>query len=616
MRNTTLNNLWNNYNKHKTKLNIATIGLVALCTLYAFSPAFDNEFVHWDDQFYVTANPYIQNPTLQSLTALMDKVVSLNYHPLTMASLWVNAKISGLDSATPFIATNLGLHIINAALVFFLTYFLSRKKWIVATCTSLLFALHPMHVESVIWVSERKDVLYSFFLLLGLLCYTRYAKSSNRFMYLGAFGLMIAACLSKAMAVSMLPCMLLIDLWTKRDFKTPKVYLEKVPFLAIALFTGMVALNVQSGGDFYSLLTQLESKQAVSKEISLTDRFSNASFANAYYLKQFILPDQLSPYHPYSMMDEASAYLPHLASVGLIIGLLWAGVKRQWPIVFGLGFYLSTIALVLQFLPVGSTIVADRYTYLPYIGLAYITGLGLYTLVKWSKHWAPALILPALAPLMIYQTTIQSEVWQDHTSLFSQAVETYPNDAFCRKTLASGYWAIGELDSAIHHIKYAVDNLDLVTSPALELLGNCYADKKEPKKALAFLNEAVTLDSTNVTARYHRGLQLLHVDPAIAIQDFNYCEASGNAYVESLIYAPRGRSYGLLGQYPEALEDLTRAIHLFPNDVNNYLDRAVTYNLLGDTEKADLDNKKALLLEQENTHAMTKNTLDNKTKSS
>jgi tetratricopeptide (TPR) repeat protein len=562
---------------------------LAILTVIAFFPALDNNFVNWDDQFYITNNPFIINPTWTSLGSLTNKVVSLNYHPLTMISLWINAKVSGVDSATPFIATNLFVHVLNSILVYLLAFQLSDKKWIVALTTSLIFALHPMHVESVVWVSERKDVLYSFFLLLGLLSYDKYLKTSTLGFYLITLGLFILACLSKAMAVVMVPALMLIDILYKRNFKEIKLFLEKLPFVFIALIAGLVAMDVQAGGDFYGLLEHIESKTALSNDLGILDRINNASFANAYYLKQFLLTQDHSPFHPYSMMEAYNSTLSYLISIGSVIAFSWSAFRRKWDIVFGLGFYFSTILLVLQFIPVGSALVAERYTYLPYIGLAFIVGLGMDNVLQLGNKWIAAVLLIPIVMMLIQLTRVQSDVWKDHTTLFSQAVERYPDNAFSRKSLASGYWAEGELDSAMHHIEYAINSLGLATSTAFELLGNCYADKGNNQEALAFLNEAVELDSINITARYHRALQLIDIDPYKAIEDFNICEESGNAYVQSLIYAPRGRSHGLTANYKMALEDLNKAIELFPHDTNSYLDRAVTYELLGEKQKALLD---------------------------
>ncbi len=565
---------------------IGGLALILVITYAAFIPALDNQFVSWDDQFYITNNPFIQNPTTESLKTLLTQVVSLNYHPLTMISLWVNAAMSGVDSAQPFIATNILIHLMNTALVFFLMMGLTDRKWIVAFGTAIIFGLHPMHVESVVWVSERKDVLYAFFLLSSLITYLKYIGNNRITWIASSLGLFILACLSKAMAVSLVPCLFLIDYLRYRDFSTMKLYIEKAPYIIIALITGLIAMNVQGGGDFYGLLTPSESANAMNSNLGLLDRVANAAYANTYYLKNFIYPSEFSVFHPYESVESISPLVTSGIGLGLMLMLLIGIVKGWREFVFSFGFYLATLLLVIQLIPVGSVVVAERYTYLPYIGLAYLLGVGLHKLYELKQEWIPASVVPLLTMMCFAQTSVQSDVWQDHTTLFGQAVEQYPENPLIREYYASGLWTAGELDSALYHIEYAINNLGAVKSSSFELLANCHAELGNVNEAIAFYNEAIRLDEFNVIARYHRGVQLLEIDPVKAIQDFNYCEESENTYISRLIYAPRGRAYGMIAQFDQALRDLEQAITYFPDDIDNYLDRALTYEYIGRTDKA------------------------------
>ena len=149
-----------------------------------FYPAFDNEFVYWDDQYYVIENILINQPTIDSLYALFTKIISLNYHPLTMISLWLNAFFSGTQNAFPFILTNIIFHFFNTSLVYFFCRQLYKDATVVAILTSLIFAIHPLHVESVVWVSEREDVLYTFFFMTASCAYLRYSEDRNKTWYL------------------------------------------------------------------------------------------------------------------------------------------------------------------------------------------------------------------------------------------------------------------------------------------------------------------------------------------------------------------------------------------------------------------------------------------------
>ena len=571
-------------NSFKILLNIA---LLIAISFVAFYPSFDNQFVNWDDQFYITANPLINNPSWKTLQKLFMKVVSLNYHPLTMLSLWVNAMVSGVESASPFIITNVFIHIFNAIMVWFLVYQLTKKNLVTSLITATVFAIHPMHVESVVWVSERKDVLYGFFFLASLLTYCRYIKIKKHIYLLICFLLFLMSCLSKAMAVSLVPCLLVLDYYKSRDFKNINLYLEKIPFLILALIIGFIAVDVQSGGNFHGLLNLSESANAIqASALNLSDRLLNSSFANFYYIKNFFFPTGHSPFHPYYLKDAYDPLLYISVSILFCSIFLWA-IKNNWKkIVLGMAFYFSTIGLVLQFIPVGSAIVAERYSYLPFIGLAFLVGSLLQKFWNLGFKYLVYLIIPILFYALIVNTRMQSDVWQNHVSLFKQAVEVYPNDPFSRKTLGAGLWDQGDVDEAIYHTEYAINELGLVSSSAFELLAKCYSEKGMTQNAIAFFNEAVRLDSNNIIARYHRGLELLKLNVQKAITDFNYCEASNNEYVKPLLYSPRGRAFGMLGKYEMALNDLNKAIEFFPNDINNYLDKAITLEKLNRFENA------------------------------
>ena len=583
-------------NKSNKLLGLCFISIAACITL-AYYPALNNQFVQWDDQFYVTANPLLLNPSLSSLRALMTTVISLNYHPITMASLWANAWFSGLDAAYPFILSNLIIHILNSILVLLLVYSITNKNLVVALVTSMIFGIHPMHVESVVWVSERKDVLYGLFFLLSLLIYWGYIKSSKYRYLIVSFVLFLMSCLSKAMAVSLVPCLVLLDYYVGRSFKTLRIYVEKIPFIATGMLIGLIAITIQSGDNVFGLLTHTITESAiVTADISILEKLKNASFANYFYLTQFVNPSKHAAFHPYSIIDQTPIWLTLSVALSLCGIFLWSFLKGYKEMVFALGFYVITILLVLQLIPVGSAIVAERYTYLPYLGLAFLVGVGLSKIWKSNIKIIAPILLCAVLMILIPKTKAQSVIWRDHISLFSQAVNRYPEDSFARKTLATGYWNAGELDSAIYHATFAIDELGLVTSAAFELLANCYADAQKPKEAIAFFNEAVRLDSNNVIARYHRGLQLLTIDSQKAILDFNFCEQSSNSYVKPLIYTPRGRAYGVTKQYDKAIADFTKAIELAPKNHYNYLDRAVTYQNMGQLEKAKADRKHAQLI--------------------
>ncbi|HNM26352.1 MAG TPA: hypothetical protein PKL15_13015 [Saprospiraceae bacterium] len=298
------------------------IPAILLLVYFAYQPALQNDFVNWDDPTYVTENPLLLRPTPENKAALWSQPVSLNYHPLTMLSLAWNMD-PAKPKARPFIATNIFLHVCNTALVFLFAYFLSRRKLLVAIFTALLFGIHPMHVESVAWVSERKDVLYTLFFMAALLSYLRYVRRGGWGWLAATLGLFVLSCLSKAMAVSLPLVLLLIDFYEGRLWQEGKIVwravLEKIPFLVISLLFGVKAVEIQSAGaigDFQAF--------------SLIQRIAIASYGFLFYLyKLFVPPPMVTTWGRGGALARLLAKLT--AALGAARGRASRGASRAQP---------------------------------------------------------------------------------------------------------------------------------------------------------------------------------------------------------------------------------------------------------------------------------------------
>jgi hypothetical protein len=212
---------------------LLALGALLMAVLAAFGSAFGHEFVSWDDHVYVYENPMVLNPTAANFKAFGTQVVSLNYHPLTMWSLWLNSAMFGAG-AKSFIVTNVLIHWLNAGLLCWLVWLLTSRQYrSVALLTALLFAIHPLRAESVVWVSERKDVLYVFFFLAGLISYWRYLETQRSTKLWIALIFMLLSCLSKGVAVVFPLVCLLLDYWHGRRLEA-KMVLEKIPLFALS----------------------------------------------------------------------------------------------------------------------------------------------------------------------------------------------------------------------------------------------------------------------------------------------------------------------------------------------------------------------------------------------
>jgi len=507
-----------------------------VAVLAAFGSAFGHEFVSWDDQVYVSENPLILNPTSEGFKAFGRQVVSLNYHPLTMWSLWLNAAIFGV-AAKSFIVTNVLLHWLNAALLCWLVWLLTGRKYrSVALLTALLFAIHPLRVESVVWVSERKDVLYIFFFLAGLIAYWRYLETQRNTKLLAALGLMLLACLSKGVAVVFPLVCLLLDYWHGRQMAA-KVILEKVPMLALSLLFGLIALNVQQGGDFHGLLTVSNEKtKALSTVFGMDKKLLFAGYGYLMYFVKTFLPLRLCTFYPYP--TEAELYnsihiggaVFMLASLGLAV---W-GLKRAKVLSFGLGWVFSTVILVLQFVSVGVVIMADRYFYLPSAGVFFAMTYAAEVYVLSNK---PALrkvwwgIVGLFALWCLVLTRAQTKTWQNSETLWQQVLRYYPAEDQALESLANWYGKMNRVQEAEQMLERAVQ--DGCNRPnVFSALANCIAIKASTTedaatqralrdRAFDLYAQSIALNPNNADTYFNRAFTALSIYPERALADLD-----------------------------------------------------------------------------------------------
>ncbi|RRB06704.1 tetratricopeptide repeat protein [Larkinella rosea] len=585
------------------------LGLALLAIFVIYALGFKNDFVDWDDSEYVFGNPYVLEPTAAHVQTLLKSVVALNFHPLTMASLAANSAFFG-PGATSFIVTNTLLHLLNTVLVFFFAYQLSHRNQWVGLFVAALWGLHPMHVESVIWVSERKDVLYTFFFLSACLTYLRYRKTGAFSWLTVTFLLFILSCLSKAMAVVLPFVLLLIDYWEtgNQDVKNllkPAVLLPKLPFLLVAVLVGLVATNVQAGGDFHGWLARIaEKKDAVGQEPFAARWFVYGSYGFMMYLVKLVAPFRLAAFYPY---PENVKNIEPQHWLGPIVFLLVTGfavwqfvtakTERQRLLVFGMGFFLITILLVLQFMTVGAAIMADRYSYLSYFGLIFLIVYGLYLLTGQS---ASALRLSTMglsgfAVLCFYLTARQVRVWKNTETLWLNALQFYPENDQMHEGLGDYYGKNNRIDEAMQQFQAAVQN-GSSRYHCFEGLGNAYGLKNDFPKALEMYDQAIRMDSTKSDVYYNRGLTYNKVNRfPEALRDFNRALQLVPGK-DTTVLPARGFTYLQLKQYKESLADYDRFLRVKPNDPTALHNRGVDRFYLGDRAGALADIRRAVAL--------------------
>src|SRR4030095_8431501 len=377
------------------------LAIVAITAIF-FLPMFKNGFTNWDDEFYVINNHLLRGP---DWAGIFNTPVVSNYHPLTIISLAINFAISGIDPSS-YMIFNLLLHLANTVLVYYFILQISSGKNYVALFTALIFGIHPMHVESVAWISERKDLLYTLFFLLSLIQYWRFLQTGKKSKLILCFLFFSLSLLSKPAAIILPLLLLLFDYWQGRAFHK-KVIIEKIPFLLLALIFAVITLKIQSG----SAITGFDS-------YPLWTRFFFANYVSVAYLVRFIIPYPLSAFHPFP--SPGNLGLPVLLSpliMLILLTIIWLKRKNKL-FIFSFLFYLLNILLVLQVVTVGAALVAERYTYVPYIGVAFFVTMLIDQYVnKYRKKWV-WLFTASLAFVFCFITFQRVKVWKDSGTLW------------------------------------------------------------------------------------------------------------------------------------------------------------------------------------------------------
>lgn len=570
-------------------------------TLIVYFPSLFNGFVtNWDDGGYITKSEEkapIQEITAKNLKKIWDPTnfYKGNYHPLTTTFYMLeynvlkekkdapitpaekgdlhisgNWRISNSD-AFLFHFFNLIFHLANVWLVFLLIRLLS-KRFEIAIITALIFAIHPMHVESVAWISERKDVLYTFFFLLSLICYINYfSKEKSKLKnYSVSVVLFLLSLFSKSAAVCLPVVLLLIDYFLKRKF-TLQLILEKIPYFALAFTFGILAILSQKSANAIQDLNPM---------FSFFERLLLASFATMSYLWRFVVPVHLSTMHPYP--DRIGTMLPteyYVAPVVVIVLLILViiSIKRNKAILFGTLFFFITIGLVLQLLPVGGAIISERYSYVPYIGLGYMVGYAFVFFVD-NKNTTYIKLKPIVTYILIgfglffsYLTFNRIGVWKRGDILFMDVVDKYPNMPFAYNNL--GYFF------------YTEDKV------------------KDYTKALNYYNKCLTLDPNFHRALSNRGVLYFNVAPTnqnkdsiynLAVKDFSAALKLKSDNTDAWI--GRANTYSSLNKFDEALPDYDAYLKFEPTDASAWEWRGTAKHKLGKYEDAITDfNQSALL---------------------
>ncbi len=543
------------------------LGIVLLITLVCFSSAIRNDFTNWDDVDYVTQNSLVKSLSWENIKAIFTtKSVMGNYHPLAMLSLAIDYHFNTL-MPHGYHVTSIIIHLLTVALVFFFVQLLTKQPMI-SFMVALLFGIHPMHVESVAWVAERKDVLYVFFYMAALVTYMYYIKANTRktLYFVLTFLLFAFSVLSKAQAVTLPVVLLLIDYYCNRKFDK-NTWLEKIPFFVLAICMGWVAVSAQK-------------ETGAIKDVPNNPLFERILFAGYSFLDygwKLIWPGSLSAYYPYP--DKPFPIIFYVAPF-VALGLVVLAVKyyKNRMIVFGSGFYIANIFLLLQLLPVGGAMMAERYSYLCSFGLFFMAGKGVFDFIenkKFATYKYPVIVLLLCYGIYLGHGTYErNKVWNNSKLLWLNVIEQYKNVPIAYNNLGSYYQKHEQLDSALMNFNEAL-RLKAQFPEALTNRSDIWRVRGNYAQAIADCDSAIAADKNCTEAYMNRGIAYCFINKFDeALHDFTFVVSRKGG--QASLYTNRGNLYDMKGKTDSAISDYTMAIKLDPENPDDYLSLAKT----------------------------------------
>jgi tetratricopeptide (TPR) repeat protein len=566
---------------------------LVLLTIIIFSPIKDCGFINFDDDIYLYENAHLQSWLNWKSIGHAFSFYFSNWHPLTWLSWMLDYSIFGLN---PFgyHLVNLLLHIFNTVLLFLILWRMTGALW-PSAFVAALFAIHPLHVESVAWISERKDVLSIFFWMLTLGAYSYYVEHREWKIYVLVILFFALGLMSKSMLVTLPFVLLLLDFWPlwrfsetrpslqipaaeikqevsakkkksrKKDaekaaasikaseivkpavpeFKWSLIYpllLEKVPLFVLAILSSIVTyVAQQKGGAVRSV-----------EALSPVDRIGNAFVSYIAYIFKMILPVNLAVFYPHPgnvvWWQVLGAIVVLLA---ITVFVAWR-IKKSPYLATGWFWYLGTLVPVIGVVQVGAQAMADRYTYIPLIGLFIMVAWGIAEISqKWNYRRE---ILVSLSALIIFILSIltwkQVGYWQNSITLYDHTLKVTENNGLIHNNRGFAYYVLGDY-----------------------------------RQAVADYSSAITIKPDYVTAYHNRGIAYGALgDHRRAIADFNYAINLKPDYSEA--YNNRGKSYSALNDFHKALEDINKAITIKPEDATYYHNRGYVHFILGNPRQA------------------------------
>lgn len=539
---------------------IAALGLVVF-TFVCFTTAINNEFVNWDDDknFYENDNITSLNDKnfwTNTKKIFQDDVIG-GYNPLTIWTFAIEHQVHGLDKPERWHMDNVILHLLCTFLVFFIGRKMGLNLW-ASIFFAGLFGVHPMRVESVAWVTERKDVLFGFFYLVSIFYYLKYINEEKKKLYMVIISVcFLLSLLSKIQAVILPISMILIDYYFDGKLDIKKM-LAKTPF-----FLGSIAIGVfgiMKLGDQGSLESQAD--------YNSLQRIFVGSWQYTIYLIKSIVPYKMSPLYPYPPKIPAYFYVSFLSFIVSAGIMIWAYMKNKRAIFFGLGFFIANVFFLLQILGAGQGFLADRFTYIAYIGLFFIFSYYLQKLTELKPQFSKIAMTVSVIALLAYGylTYNQNKIWKNSGTLWSHVIKYYKKSTLPYGNRANYYRDNGQKVLALkdysERIRLKADDPGVFNSRARLFFNS--TDRDTLNLALSDYNKAIELKLAEITKYNNAGAPAKAAQSSLDIAEY---------------FVNRGATYAKLQNYDQALVNLNQGVKYNKNFVNAYNNRSVIYNL-------------------------------------
>ena len=530
--------------------------VLLLCLLAGliYARLFSSAFISWDDGDVLLHNKDVQRFDVK---AFFTNYYVGNYAPFTMMGFALDWLLFH-GNAMAHHAVNLFLHVVNGLLVYRLSRLILKDHAKAVLC-ALIFCFHPLQVETVAWVSAKNNILYAQFFLWGLIAYSQYCLENSRKYYYWSLLFFVAAVLSKPSAICFPLCIILLDYLLKEKPSIKTVALNKIPFILLALVLGLVTIYTRTEDKFIT----------GSHAYPIHERIGYAGYALLQYIGKFLVPANLSVIYPYPQNKVLALVLGYVMILALVFLCFRLWKAKQGTAWFGILFFIANLLLVLQLLPFGEVLTADRYMYLPLLGLCWAL-VSFVRLPEKQLNYISLALLLVLGTLTFFRTS----AWKNSISLYTDIIKKYPHSFVALNSLGAEHMLNKNYDQSLRYLNAAIqENTEYYKGYYNR--GLLYAQTNRMQEAIADFTKAIDLKQypKAYVARANAYYTLHDFDKAIA--DAEVVLKTDPQNVKAIYVL--ATSYDDLNDLNKALDHYNKAIYLAGDNPLFYMRRAILH---------------------------------------